>query len=120
MRLANNIKLIKIIDGIFLEKSLDEWAALLDKHGLIWTHIPMNFEEVINDPQMEANGHIVEAEHPSFGPAKIITSPIRLNKVVPPIRKFAPEIGEHNEDILLETGYSWDDIGRLKDKGIIL
>jgi crotonobetainyl-CoA:carnitine CoA-transferase CaiB-like acyl-CoA transferase len=120
MRLANNIELIKIIDGIFLEKSLDEWAALLDKHGLIWTHIPMTFEEVINDPQMEANGHIVEAEHPSFGPAKIITSPIRLNKIVPPVRKFAPEIGEHNEEILLETGYSWDEIGKLKDKGIIL
>ena len=118
-RLANNIELIKIIDDIFLEKTLEEWAVLLDENGLIWTHIPMNFQEVIDDPQMEANGHIVEAEHPSFGPSKIVTSPIRLNHVVPPIKKFAPEVGEHNEEILLEIGYTWEDIEKMKDNKVI-
>lgn len=119
-RLASNVELIRILDDIFLEKDLAQWTNRLDAHGLVWTHIPMNFEEVINDPQMQANDFIVEAEHPSFGPAKIITSPIRLNKIVPPIRKFAPELGENNEEILLEYGYEWDDIEKLKDKGIIL
>ena len=42
-RLENNIELIGILDDIFLEKDLSEWAKRLDQHGLIWTHIPMNF-----------------------------------------------------------------------------
>jgi crotonobetainyl-CoA:carnitine CoA-transferase CaiB-like acyl-CoA transferase len=119
-RLANNIELIKIIDEIFLERDLDQWAELLDGHGLIWTHVPMNFEEVVNDPQVHANDHIVERQHPSFGPAKIITSPIRLNKIVPPIRRFAPELGQNNEEVLLELGYTWEDIEKLKEGGVIL
>jgi len=118
-RIENNIELIQIMDKIFLEKTLSEWADLFDKHGLIWTHIPADFEDVINDSQVIANEHIVETEHPSFGPGKIITSPIRLNKIVPPIKKFAPEIGQHNEEVLLEIGYTWDDIEKLKDKEVI-
>ena len=79
----------------------------------------MSFEEVANDPQVLANDHIVEVEHPSFGPVKIMTTPIRLNKEAPPIRRIAPEIGQHNEEILLEMGYTWDDIAKLQHKKII-
>jgi crotonobetainyl-CoA:carnitine CoA-transferase CaiB-like acyl-CoA transferase len=32
---------------------------------------------------------------------------------------LAPEIGQHNEEILLELNYTWDDIAKLQDKGVI-
>lgn len=118
-RLENNIELIRILDDVFAGKTMAEWTDLLDKHGLVWTHIPMTLEDVVNDPQVRANDHIVEADHPSFGPTEIITSPIRLNDTVPPIRDFAPEIGQHNEEILLDMGYSWETIEALKEKGVI-
>ena len=86
---------------------------------MFWTHIPTSFEEVTKDPQMLANDHIVEVEHPTFGPVKIITTPIRLNKEAPPIRKFAPEHGQHTEEILLENDYEWEDIAKLQEKGVI-
>jgi len=118
-RLANNVELISILDDIFSSKTRDEWRELLDQHGIIWTHIPMSFREVADDPQMLANNHIVEVEHPESGPVKIVTTPIRLNKETPPIRMLAPEIGQHNEEILLEMDYSWEDIEALKDRGVI-
>jgi len=31
----------------------------------------------------------------------------------------APELGEHTEEVLLEHGYTWDDIAALKEKGAI-
>jgi crotonobetainyl-CoA:carnitine CoA-transferase CaiB-like acyl-CoA transferase len=34
-------------------------------------------------------------------------------------RTKAPEIGEHTEEVLLELGYEWGDIARLKDEGVI-
>jgi len=35
------------------------------------------------------------------------------------VKREAPELGQHTEEILLELGYSWDDITRLKDEEVI-
>jgi len=35
------------------------------------------------------------------------------------IRREAPEFGQHTEEILLEMGYTWDDIIQLKDEDVI-
>jgi crotonobetainyl-CoA:carnitine CoA-transferase CaiB-like acyl-CoA transferase len=119
-RLENNTDLIAVLDDIIQTKTSDEWGRILEAHGIVWTHIPESFEEVTKDPQVLANDHIVEVDHPSFGKAKILTTPIRLNKKAPPIRRLAPELGQHNEEILQELDYTWDDIAELKDKGVIL
>ncbi len=118
-RIENNVELITILDEAFRAKTRNEWGKILDEHGIVWTYIPSSFEEVTKDPQVLANDHIVEVEHPSFGQSKIVTTPIRLNKETPKIRRLAPEIGQHNEEILLELNYTWDDIVTLKDKGVI-
>jgi crotonobetainyl-CoA:carnitine CoA-transferase CaiB-like acyl-CoA transferase len=118
-RLENNVELISILDQIFSTKTRDEWGKIFDEHGIVWTHIPTSFKEVTKDPQVLANDIIVEVEHPSHGPVKMVNTPIRLNKEAPKIRKFAPEIGQHNEEILLEKGYTWEDIAKLQNKGVI-
>lgn len=118
-RLENNIELFSIMEKAFKTRDRDDWAELLDENGIVWTHIPSNFQEVIDDPTTSANDHIVEVEHPEFGPSRIITTPIRLNKEVPPIRILAPELGQHNEEVLLEMGYTREDLTRLKDEGVI-
>jgi crotonobetainyl-CoA:carnitine CoA-transferase CaiB-like acyl-CoA transferase len=118
-RLENNVELISIIDNVIATKTRDEWGIIFDRRRIVWTKIPSTFEEVTKDPQVLANDHIVVVEHPSKGPSKIITTPIRLNKKAPEIRNLAPEIGEHNEEILLKLGYTWEQIATLKDKGII-
>ena len=35
------------------------------------------------------------------------------------IRSGAPEYGEHTEEVLLEFGFEWDEIERLKDSGAV-
>jgi crotonobetainyl-CoA:carnitine CoA-transferase CaiB-like acyl-CoA transferase len=53
----------------------------------------------------EGNQSINSVYHDLKNPAEVKTS--------------APEIGQHNEEILLDLGYSWDDIERFKEKGTI-
>jgi crotonobetainyl-CoA:carnitine CoA-transferase CaiB-like acyl-CoA transferase len=36
------------------------------------------------------------------------------------VKREAPELGQHTEEILLELGYSWDDIARLKEEEVII
>jgi len=35
------------------------------------------------------------------------------------VRREAPELGQHTEEILLELGYTWDDITELKNEEVI-
>ncbi|MCP4750388.1 MAG: CoA transferase [Proteobacteria bacterium] len=118
-RLENNEELIAIFDSVFQKRTRTEWAASFDEHGIVWTHIPTSFEEVTKDPQVLANKHITDVDHPELGTAKTLTTPIRLNKEAPPIKSLGPEIGQHTEEVLLELGYSWEDIGDLMEKGVI-
>jgi len=58
-------------------------------------------------------------EPPSLGPTKIVNTPIHLNKKAPTVRRFAPEHGQHTEEVLLGLDYTWEDIGKLQEKGVI-
>ncbi len=47
--------------------------------------------------------------------------PIRLSKTPATVRTLGPELGQHTEELLVDAlGYSWDEVGRLKEKGVIL
>lgn len=118
-RVENSADLISILDRVFITRTRSEWGKRLSKHGIVWSHIPSNFREVTEDPQVLSNEYIVETDHPSLGPVKIVNTPIQLNKAAPSIRRFAPELGQHTEEILLSLKYSWEDIEALQTKGII-
>jgi crotonobetainyl-CoA:carnitine CoA-transferase CaiB-like acyl-CoA transferase len=44
---------------------------------------------------------------------------MRLSKTPAAVRRAAPEFNQHTEEVLLEMGFTWDDITKLKDAGII-
>ncbi|GAH87156.1 unnamed protein product, partial [marine sediment metagenome] len=48
-----------------------------------------------------------------------ISSPVKLSEKPASIRRPAPELGQHTEEILLELGYNWGQIQRLKDNNVI-
>ena len=69
-------------------------------------------------PQL-ANKFFVDFEHPYAGKIKYMLSPIEFSETPAQIKSAAPEYAQHTEEILLEIGYSWDDIAKLKDEEII-
>ena len=46
-------------------------------------------------------------------------APVDFDETQPDLRA-GPEMGANTEEVLLEMGYDWDDIVRLKDSGAIL
>ena len=74
---------------------------------------------MVKDPQAVANDVFPTYDHPAHGPVRIIASPFNLSETPATYRGPAPEFGQHTEEILLETGYSWEEIAGLKDQGVI-
>jgi len=116
--LENRFALFKILDEAFRSRPLAEWKERLDKEGLVWALL-QNFLEVINDPQARANDFFTILNHPSVGPQEVVACPVKLSDTPAQIRMPAPEMGQHTEEVLLENGYNWDDIEKLKGMGII-
>ena len=73
------------------------------------------------DPQVTANDYIVDFDHPVLGNVQMCNHPNIYSETPACIWKEAPEVGQDTESILIEDlKYSWGDIGRLQDLGVIL
>ena len=110
--------LTRHINEAVASRTRDEWAPIFDRHQLIWA--PVQTEaEVMNDPQAEAVGAFVDIEHPNIPGCRVINSPIDFGSDPHPPYRHAPELGAHTEEVALEAGLTWEEIGKLKDAGII-
>ena len=49
---------------------------------------------------------------------RLPTVPVQFDEQPPALRR-APEHGEHSELLLLELGYTWEQIGELQAAGVI-
>lgn len=118
-RLANNEDLIALLDEIIAAKPLAEWQPLFYEHGLDWGPI-QTMTDVMDDACVLENDYIVEYERSPQGAARGPGCPIQLGDMPPIAPHAAPEHGQHTEEVLLELGFGWDDIERLKERRTIL
>jgi len=117
-RQAHNAELVRILDAVFATATLKEWGERLDRHGAIWAPV-QTLAEATNDPQARANGYFTAIEHPSLGRMETLQAPFRFGVSEVTVRGPAPELGQHTEEVLLELGYSWEEIVALRDRGAI-
>jgi formyl-CoA transferase len=47
----------------------------------------------------------------------MVGSPVHLSKTPARITKMAPEFGQHTEEVLLESGFTWEQIADLQGRG---
>ena len=117
-RYQNRGEVIARIDRIFLERDFAEWAQRLTANDCVWA--PMQTPaEVARDVQVTANGYLLPGTHPEHGLFHTVASPVQLGGETVGESRCAPELGQDTEAVLLELGYSWEDIARFKDAGAI-
>ncbi len=92
---------------------------IFKKENVIYTPV-QSASEVFNDPQALANKYIVDFNHPVWGKIKMLGFPWTFYETPVSIRREAPELGQHTEEILLELGYTWEDIAKLKEEGVTI
>jgi formyl-CoA transferase/CoA:oxalate CoA-transferase len=102
----------------FRTRTTAQWVGALRAAGQRVAPV-RRYDEVAVDPMMWENGYFVEAPDTSGSPTKVVGSPIRMSHTPLQPSAAAPELGQNTEEILLEVGYDWDDIARLRDAGAI-
>lgn len=117
-RHANRLDLLAELDAAFLARPRDEWITRLREHDVPCGPVH-DYLAVSKEPQVLANEYITTLEHPHLGPVRVPNSPIRMSKMDVGAQRTAPELGQHTEEVLLDAGYTWEDIERLKTCGAI-
>ena len=75
---------------------------------------------MLKSEQARVNGYLLELDHPAAGKVLVSGAPVTLQRRSwRPRPKPAPELGQHTEEVLLELGYSWEEIGALRDSGAV-
>ncbi|MCH8949716.1 MAG: CoA transferase [Chloroflexi bacterium] len=111
-------ELMTILDEAFAQRPAAEWVRLLGERGVFCAPV-QDYEELANDPQVIANGYLVDVERPDGPPLRMVPTPVQLSKTPASIRGMAPELGQHTEEVLLEAGFTWPEIEALRGEGVI-
>jgi len=111
-------EILDTLSSMFATNTREHWVSILREADMVAA--PVNtMLEASNDPNIVANGYVKEIFHPKIGEnIKIHGSPWNFSET-PSNPGFAPELGEHNNEILSSLGYSESQIKKLSDIEII-
>jgi len=76
-------------------------------------------EDLLNEPQLQERGFWVEIDHPVVGRLTYPGRPALSAELPWVIRRPAPLLGEHNEEVYTSLGYTKEDLVKLREGGII-
>jgi crotonobetainyl-CoA:carnitine CoA-transferase CaiB-like acyl-CoA transferase len=117
-RAANCTPLIEILDAWFGARRRDDCLRLLKAAGMLCAPV-QDYDELSRDPQVLENGYLAEVTHPTHGTLRQVGIPATLSETPGAIRTAAPQFGEHTEEVLLEYGYTWEQIAKFRERGVI-
>jgi len=115
---ANMPQLTAILDEVFRAQPMAHWYEVFNGVHVTFGAV-RDPQEVINDPQLRANDIVVPLEGAGEKLTSTISSPIQVHGVNKVTAKRAPELGEHNEEILQELGFDAKQIDNFLASGVV-
>ncbi|MCC6177157.1 MAG: CoA transferase [Chloroflexi bacterium] len=119
LRNENHEELTEELQQAFLTKPSDEWIAAFQKVGVPTGPIKTVPEVLEHDPHVKARQMVVEVDHPRLGRMKTLGVPVKLSETPGAVTRAAPTLGQHTVQVLLEVGYSREDVEALREAGVI-
>jgi crotonobetainyl-CoA:carnitine CoA-transferase CaiB-like acyl-CoA transferase len=115
---AKREEMLALLGRLFATGSRDEWVAKLRAGDIV--SAPINtMLEAAADPDVLANGYVAEMDYAKHGKRlKVHGTPWQFSET-PARIGVAPELGEHNDEVLKSIGYGTVDIARLREQKII-
>ncbi|MBT7768885.1 MAG: CoA transferase, partial [Rhodospirillales bacterium] len=94
-RYKNLADLNALLVPILLEQTRDHWRSALDDVGIPSAPVQQTLE-MMADPQTEALGIIQQGSEDGL---RLMGMPLSFDGERPPLRRYAPSLGEHNDEV---------------------
>ncbi len=117
-RRENAPALVEILDAAFGAYAYEDMAARLDEYDITWAPYQTP-GELTRDPQADAAGCFVQTPDGKGGSFRAPASPARFEGYDDTPKSGPPTLGQHTDEVLLELGYSADDVAALRASGAV-
>jgi crotonobetainyl-CoA:carnitine CoA-transferase CaiB-like acyl-CoA transferase len=109
---------LALMAGALAERTTAEWVEILDAAGVPCAKI-LSRRELLQDPQLAANELLEVSEHPHAGRVRQPRPAARFERTPAQIRRPAPLLGEHTDEILREIGLAPAEIAELRSSRVV-
>jgi formyl-CoA transferase len=118
-RIRHRDELIPLVIDLMKKQPRAWWVENLDKEGVPYG-VVNNFQQVFEDPHIQARGMKFEMEHPTAGTIPMVRSPVNLEGSPPVYNRPPPLLGEHTDQVLKDVlGKSDKEIAALREAGVV-
>ncbi len=118
-KLVQNMpQLTAILDEVFSSQPMSHWYEVFNGVHVTFGAV-RGPQEVINDPQLRVNEIVVPLEGAGGKLTLTVSSPIQVHGVTKRAARRAPELGEHNDEILKDLGFDAETIDSLCVSGAV-
>ncbi len=115
-RKSRSLELVQELMPVFASKTYADWEAILSRTGIPFGVIG-RVADVVTDAQAEHAGLFADTTNPEV--PRTVNNPIRLGFARPRTSGPPPAVGQHNDEVLREAGFSDSEIAALKKAGAL-
>lgn len=115
---ANSAEIKEILAAAFAGKTQDEWLELIGKDEFCVTPI-RTLQEALDSSLTTEQSQMLVTKKEDFGDYTYVKSAAKLSDTPGTIRKRAPYLGEHTQEVLESAGYTKEEIAAMHEKGEI-
>jgi crotonobetainyl-CoA:carnitine CoA-transferase CaiB-like acyl-CoA transferase len=107
-------ELYAMIEEVTETRTTEEWLALLKPLNIPVTRMN-RLEDLPNDPHLKAVNFFQRMVHPDAGPYFAMRPPVKFSASPADMRRHAPRLGEHNQEVLGELGLTSEELAAIED-----
>jgi len=115
---AEATRRVRDIEAHVRSHSTEHWLKRFDQCGV--PSGPINFaEELAEEPQVVANGMVVDLNHDLAGPQRQVGPLFKMSATPTAPQGSSPPLGRDTDEIVGSAGYADGEIADLRERGII-
>jgi crotonobetainyl-CoA:carnitine CoA-transferase CaiB-like acyl-CoA transferase len=107
-----------LIDGAMAQGTQAHWIERLNAAGVPCGRV-LSVGEALADPQAAAQEMVLAVPHPGHGTVRMTGFPVKLSQTPSRVRRPAPDLGAHTDEVLAEAGLGPEEVASLRAEGVI-